>query len=167
MAKIPNSVLIEKLQSKFPLAIYGTDEASDMLNVVADPTYNVEILQYLFHEPSLKFQFLTALCGIHYPGTEKELGVICHLHSLETNTRMRLKFFLPVQNPVIRTAISVFMTANWMERETYDFYGIIFEGHPNLKRILNVDEMEAFPMRKEFPLEDPNRLDKQDKYFGR
>jgi NADH-quinone oxidoreductase subunit C len=57
--------------------------------------------------------------------------------------------------------------ANWMERETYDFFGVIFDGHPDLRRILNVDDMTAFPMRKEFPLEDPNRVDKKDFYFGR
>jgi NADH-quinone oxidoreductase subunit C len=54
-----------------------------------------------------------------------------------------------------------------MERETYDFFGIVFEGHPNLVRILNVDEMTVFPMRREYPLEDPNRVDKKDYFFGR
>ena len=60
-----------------------------------------------------------------------------------------------------------FHAANWMERETYDFYGVNFVGHPNLKRILNVDEMDYFPMRKEFPLEDQTRIDKDDEMFGR
>ena len=59
------------------------------------------------------------------------------------------------------------MSANWMERETYDFYGVNFVGHPNLIRILNVDEMTYFPMRKEFPLEDQSRIDKDDEMFGR
>jgi NADH-quinone oxidoreductase subunit C len=54
-----------------------------------------------------------------------------------------------------------------MERETYDFFGIQFEGHPDLRRILNVDEMTVFPMRREYPLEDPNRVDKKDYFFGR
>ena len=69
--------------------------------------------------------------------------------------------------PKVPTVTSVYAAANWMERETYDFYGIIFEGHPNLKRILNVDEMTIFPMRKEYPLEDNTRKDKNDEMFGR
>jgi NADH-quinone oxidoreductase subunit C len=67
----------------------------------------------------------------------------------------------------VATLTSVFQAANWMERETYDFYGVNFEGHPNLKRILNVDEMTIFPMRKEYPLEDQVRQDKNDTMFGR
>ena len=59
---------------------------------------------------------------------------------------------MPVSNPSIQSATSIFSSANWQERETFDFYGIIFEGHPNLKRIINVDEMDYFPMRKEYPL---------------
>ena len=62
---------------------------------------------------------------------------------------------------------SLYASANWMERETYDFYGIIFDGHPDLRRILNMDEMEYFPLRKEYPLQDATRTDKEDKYFGR
>jgi NADH-quinone oxidoreductase subunit C len=167
MRKVPNSTLVGRLEGKFGRGILKTEEISGMLNVVADPQYNLEILQFLYEDPALKFQFLTDLCGIHYPDQSLPLGVIYHLHSFEFNHRIRLKFFLPLENPHIRSATPLYAGANWMERETYDFFGILFDGHPNLKRILNVDEMEAFPMRKEFPLEDPNRLDKQDKYFGR
>ena len=89
------------------------------------------------------------------------------LHNLYTNVRIRLKIFLPENNPTVSTLTSVFAAANWLERETYDFYGVQFEGHPNLTRILNVDEMIIFPMRKEYPLEDQIRQDKNDFMFGR
>ena len=69
--------------------------------------------------------------------------------------------------PQVDTIIDLFSCANWMERETWDFYGIVFKGHPQLKRILNMDEMISFPMRKEFPLEDSGRTDKDDRFFGR
>jgi NADH-quinone oxidoreductase subunit C len=68
---------------------------------------------------------------------------------------------------LVPTLTTLFPAANWMERETYDFYGIIFQGHPNLTRILNVDEMIIFPLRKEYPLEDQVREDKNDQLFGR
>jgi NADH-quinone oxidoreductase subunit C len=87
--------------------------------------------------------------------------------ALTTNTRIRIKVFLTDGDVHIPTATVLWDGANWMERETYDFFGVIFDGHPDLRRILNVDDMTAFPMRKEFPLEDPNRVDKKDFYFGR
>jgi NADH-quinone oxidoreductase subunit C len=89
------------------------------------------------------------------------------LHSLVNNVRVRIKVFLPADDYHIPTATTVWNGANWMERETYDYFGVIFDGHPDLRRILNVDDMTAFPMRKEFPLEDPNRVDKKDYFFGR
>ena len=113
-------------------------------------------------------QFLTDVCGIHYPDNAgKELGVIYHLHSLQNNLRLRIKCFMPNDAPEIDTVSSVFASANWQERETFDFYGIHFTGHPDLRRILNVDEMDYFPLRKEYPLEDQTRTDKDDTYFGR
>ena len=84
-----------------------------------------------------------------------------------SNQRLRLKTYLPADNPVVSTLTPLFPAANWMERETYDFFGVIFEGHPNLKRILNVEEMIIFPLRKEYPLEDQIRDDKNDAMFGR
>ncbi len=70
-------------------------------------------------------------------------------------------------NSSFDSVVDLFKSANWQERETYDFYGIKFKNHPQLKRILNMDEMESFPLRKEFPLEDQGRTDKDDRFFGR
>ena len=96
-----------------------------------------------------------------------ELAVVYHLHNLVDNVRIRFKVFTDINQPDVYTATSLYSTANWMERETFDFYGVNFVGHPNLKRILNVDEMDYFPLRKEFPLEDQTRRDKDDEMFGR
>ena len=95
------------------------------------------------------------------------MAVVYHLHNLVDNIRLRLKVFTGIERPDIFTATKLYSSANWMERETYDFFGINFVGHPNLKRILNVDEMDYFPMRKEYPLEDQTRIDKDDEMFGR
>lgn len=164
---ISNEVLIEKLSTKFGSGIIKTEQMYDILCVTANKDINEEILHYLYDDEDLKFQFMTDLCGVHYPDELLPLCVVYHLHSLTTNTRIRFKFYLPLENPKIKTATNVYATANWMERETFDFFGIIFEGHPNLKRILNVDDMTVYPMRKEYPLEDPNRVDKKDLFFGR
>jgi NADH-quinone oxidoreductase subunit C len=83
------------------------------------------------------------------------------------NFRIRIKTFFDINHPEIATATDLWPAANWMERETYDFFGVKFKGHPNLKRILNMDEMDIFPLRKEFPLEDQTRIDKNDSMFGR
>ncbi len=126
----------------------------------------VEIIRFLYDHPDTKFIYLTTLCGIHYPELN-QIAVMYQLHNMVSNQRLRLKIYLPVESPVVPTLTPVFPSANWMERETYDFYGVIFEGHPNLKRILNVEEMIIFPMRKEYPLEDQVREDKNDTMFGR
>jgi NADH-quinone oxidoreductase subunit C len=108
------------------------------------------------------------LCGVHYPDhKDAELVVVYHLHNFVENIRLRFSIAVPMAKPDVFTASKLFESANWMERETYDFFGINFVGHPNLKRILNVEEMDYFPMRKEFPLEDQTRIDKDDEMFGR
>ena len=126
------------------------------------------IVAGLQQDEEIGFHFLTTMCGINYPESEgKELGMIYHLHSLTQNVRLRLKIFFPVADPVVPTLSDIYATANWMEREAYDFYGIIFTGHPNLIRILNVEDMDYFPMRRQYPLEDGTREDKTDLFFGR
>jgi NADH-quinone oxidoreductase subunit C len=144
------------------------EELYGMLSVTVPRDLNLKVLNFLFDEPELGFRFLTDLTAVHYPErTGEELCVVYHLHNLVENIRMRVKVYAPVEKPDVYTATGLFSGANWMERETYDFYGINFVGHPNLKRILNVDEMDYFPLRKEFPLEDQTRIDKDDDMFGR
>ena len=156
-----------KLKSRFSDGILSVDEDNDMLTMVVASDVVHELIRFLKEDDSLGFTFLTTLCGIHYPDQELQLGVIYHLHRFRDDTRIRVKSFLPVEHPVIATVTDLFSGANWMERETFDFYGIIFEGHPNLKRILNVEYLDYFPMRKEYPLEDPTREDKDNRFFGR
>jgi NADH-quinone oxidoreductase subunit C len=125
-------------------------------------------MQFLFDDEELRFRFLTDITAVHYPDRKnEELAVVYHLHNFQDNIRLRMKVFVPVASPKVFTATKLFESANWMERETYDFFGIEFVGHPNLIRVLNVDEMTYFPMRKEFPLEDSSRIDKDDEMFGR
>jgi NADH-quinone oxidoreductase subunit C len=124
------------------------------------------VLQFLKDDPELNFHFLTDLTGVQ-TADEKQLGVIYHLHNMPKNVRVRIKTFFDINTPQIPTVVDLWPAANWMERETYDFFGVQFIGHPNLVRILNVDEMDIFPLRKEYPLEDQVREDKDDKMFGR
>lgn len=139
-----------------------------MLTFNVPAAKNLEVIQYLYSDAALQFRFLTDLTAVHYPDRAgEELCVVYHLHNLVENFRLRMKAYVPVADPRIQSVTPVFSGANWMERETYDFFGVNFTGHPNLTRILNVDEMDYFPMRKEYPMEDPTRTDKDDEMFGR
>lgn len=158
---------LEKLRTRYPEALLSHEVLYDMLTVTINKEVIIPVLRYLFDDDGLHYRFLTTLCGMHIPGNEKELGVVYHLHSLENNHRIRLKAFSTLEDPHFPSVVEIFPAANWMERETYDFYGILFDGHPNLKRILNVDDFEGFPLRKDFPLEDQKREDKDDTMFGR
>lgn len=125
-----------------------------------------DVLKFLKEDAELNFHFLTDLTGVQTED-EKQLGVVYHLHNMPKNYRVRVKTFFDINKPEIPTATDLWPAANWMERETYDFFGVKFKGHPNLKRILNVEEMDIFPLRKEYPLEDQTREDKNDSMFGR
>ena len=160
-----NEIIINKIKENYAAQLLKVDESSDMLTLVIDKSVIFGLIQMLKDE--LGFSFLTDLCGIHYPDQELELGVIYHLHNLPENKRIRLKAFVSKEKPEINSIVEIFSGANWMERETFDFYGVIFLGHPNLIRILNVEYMDYHPMRKEYPLEDSTRSDKDDKFFGR
>jgi NADH-quinone oxidoreductase subunit C len=165
---ITNEYIQQKLTEKFGETVSNFQEPYGLLTFEAPKEMNLKVLQFLYDEPSLQFTFLTDLCAVHFPdNTGNELAVVYHLHNLFANVRIRFKVYTSTENPDVFTATKLFESANWMERETYDFYGVNFVGHPNLKRILNVDEMDYFPLRKEFPLEDQTRVDKDDEMFGR
>ncbi len=168
MAYLNNTELLAHLSQSLGEKILNQEDTFGMLCIEVNRNEIVDIISNLKSDENLKMQFLTDLCGIHYPDNKgKELGVVYHLHSLENNIRLRLKTFFSIEDPTCPTLTSVFDAANWMERETFDFYGIQFQGHPDLRRILNMDSMDYHPMRKEYALEDETRTDKSDKFFGR
>ena len=162
-----NYEIIDMLKARFGDELLAVDENSDLLTLTVSGNSIHDFIKYLKEEEFLQFNFLTDLTGVHYPEQELALGVVYHMHNLRQNIRIRVKTFVPLDSPAVKTVTDLFSAANWMERETYDFFGILFEGHPNLKRILNVEYLDYFPMRKEYPLEDPTREDKDDRYFGR
>jgi NADH-quinone oxidoreductase subunit C len=156
----------EKLNSQFPGAVLSAELLYDFPVIVIEHSQIHNVLKFLKEDQDLNFHFLTDLTGMQTPD-EKQLGVIYHLHNMPKNIRVRIKTFFDMAKPEIPTATDIWVGADWMERETYDFFGVRFKGHPNLRRILNVDEMDIFPLRKEYPLEDQTRDDKQDRQFGR
>src|SRR5678815_5566886 len=165
---LTNERIKERLAEKFGDEISNFEEPYGMLTFEVPKDMNLKVMQFLYDDDELNFRFLTTLCAVHYPDNEgRELAMVYHLHNLTDNVRIRFKAYLDINKPDIFTATRIFEAANWLERETYDFYGVNFLGHPNLKRILIVDEMDYFPMRKEYPLEDSTRIDKDDEMFGR
>ncbi len=165
---LTNQEIVEDVVAGFGERLFNLEEPYGLLTMTTRREDILELVKYLSSHEKFRFTFLTDITGIHIPDNEgAEFGVIYHLHSWENNIRVRIKVFLSKDDLNIPTLTGIFTGANWMERETYDFYGIIFQGHPNLKRILNMDEMDYFPMRKEYPVEDGTREDKIDALFGR
>jgi NADH-quinone oxidoreductase subunit C len=158
--------IVNILKEKFEGDVLSIETPYNFLTINLKTDNIIEIIRYLYNHPEAQFQYLTTLFGVHYPDV-KQIAVTYQLHSLVKNWRVRLRIYLPEENPVVPTLTTLFAGANWMERETYDFFGVKFQGHPDLRRILNVDDMIIFPMRKEYPLEDQVREDKQDYMFGR
>jgi len=165
---LTNTIIQQRLTEKFGELLINWEEPYGMLTFTAPKELNLKVLQFLFDDAELKFTFLTDLQAVHYPDQKgAELAVVYHLHNWTDNIRIRFKVFTDILQPDVFSATALFQSANFMERETYDFFGVNFVGHPNLIRILNVDEMDYFPLRKEFPLEDQTRIDKDDEMFGR
>lgn len=167
-SKLENQSVLELLKVKFGENIVSYEEPFDLLTVEVATDSLHDVISWLKSDPTLAISFLTNLGAVHYPDNQgRELAIVYHLHSLTNNFRIRLKAYISIEKPEIRTITDIHLSANWMERETYDFYGVQFIGHPNLKRILNEDSMDYFPMRKEYHLEDATREDKDDRFFGR
>ena len=165
---LTNEIVKQRLVEKFGEQLIDWGEPYGMLTFTAPKDLNLKVLQFLYDDEQLHFKFLADLQAVHYPDKKgAELAVVYHVHNLKDNIRIRFKVFADITKPDVFSATALFQSANWMERETYDFFGVNFLGHPNLIRVLNVDEMDYFPMRKEFPLEDQSRIDKDDEMFGR
>ena len=132
-------------------AVLGRDIAYGDLTILVDPARIVEVVTFLRDDPSCRFVSFIDLCGVDYPGRERRFDVVYHLLSPAHNTRIRIKVETDETTPV-PSIIDVYPAANWFEREAYDLYGILFSGHPDLRRILTDYGFEGHPLRKDFPL---------------
>jgi NADH-quinone oxidoreductase subunit C len=147
-----NTAVLEKLKAHFAEAILEANEFRDELTVVVPKERIVEICKFLKGDPQLQFDFLADVCGIDMYTPTKRFGVIYNLYSLKNRHRIRLKVFTEEEDPKVPTMTGIYGTANWHERETFDMFGIIFDGHPDLRRVYMPDEFEHYPLRKDFPL---------------
>lgn len=152
------------LKEKFSDKILSTEKHYDV-SVATIELHSIKETIVFLQEQG--FTFLTSCHGMHFPDSKEKFGMVYHLHDMPRNLRIRLKSFTNQEPPTFPSLTDIFPSANWMEREAYDFFGFKFTGHPDLRRILNMDSLEGWPMRKEFPLEDQARFDKDDKMFGR
>lgn len=165
---LTNQEVAEHIAEKFEGQVFDFEQPFGLLTLTTSRENILALLAHLKEHPEYQINFLTDITGIHYPDDAgREFTVVYHAHSLIHNFRIRVKVFLSKDDVHIPTAIDLYASANWMERETFDFFGIVFDGHPKLIRILNVEEMDYHPMRKEYPLEDATRQDKIDAMFGR
>jgi len=165
---LTNQEVAEGLLEKFGDQVFNFEEPYGLLTLSTTREEIIPVMEFLKDHKNYQVIFLTDITGIQYPDNKgQEFVVVYHMHSFVHNFRIRIKVAIPEADIHIPTATGLFASANWMERETYDFFGILFDGHPNLKRILNIEEMDYFPMRKEYPMEDATREDKIDALFGR
>ena len=157
-----------KVSSTFNDSVFDFKMLKDIFSFEVKPDAVHNVIEFLKTNQELNFHFLTDLTAIHFPDNDDDhqFAIVYHLHNWVENTRLLVKTYLN-QEPAVDSIIDLFKCANWMEREAWDFYGVNFKGHPQLKRILNMDEMVSHPMRKEFPMEDSGRTDKDDRFFGR
>jgi len=166
--ELTNEIIQQKLTEAFGDAVSEWAQPYGLLTLRVAPERNIDLLRFIADDKQLGFTFMTDLTAVHYPDrANEELCVVYHMHNMAANVRLRIKAYIPVAQPEIASATCIYSTANWLEREAYDFFGVQFTGHPNLIRIMNVDEMDYFPLRKEYEMEDPTRRDKDDEMFGR
>ncbi|MBX2805056.1 MAG: NADH-quinone oxidoreductase subunit C [Hyphomicrobiales bacterium] len=132
-------------------AVKAWDVTYGELTLQADADHIGNLLRHLRDDPRCRFSCLIDICGVDYPGREQRFEVVYHLLSPQLNHRIRVKVQTGVDIPV-PTVTDVFPGANWFEREIYDLYGILFSGHPDLRRILTDYGFQGHPLRKDFPL---------------
>ena len=139
------------IASSMTSAIEGQTVHAGELTLKARPDQILTVLTFLRDDPRCRFTTLIDICGADYPERERRFDVVYHLLSMQLNHRIRIKTETDEQTPVVSVA-SLFPGADWYEREAFDMYGILFSGHPDLRRILTDYGFQGHPLRKDFPL---------------
>lgn len=142
--------VVSRLKERFPEAVIETAYFRDELTVTVKKESILSLSRFLKEE--LSFDFMADICGVDYIGREPRFEVVYHLLATGSRSRLRIKVPVSGENPILDSVCSVWKAANWFEREAYDMYGISFNGHPDLRRILNPEDVGGYPLRKDFPL---------------
>jgi NADH-quinone oxidoreductase subunit C len=152
-ADLENNIALKKLRELDPEAVEDARLFRDEVTIYIRDSYLLRACEFLRDEPGLKFKFLADVTALdHYP-QEPRFEVVYHLLSLETAQRLRLKVRVSGEHPHCLSVFPVWPSANAFEREVFDLFGIVFDGHPYLRRIMLPEEWEGYPLRKDYPTE--------------
>ena len=143
---------VEKLQAQFPELFFEVRRFRDEVTVYVPREHLVAVCEFLKSDEELRYNFLSDLTGNDWPDRDPRFEVIYSLYSLHHFTRLRLKVRIPEDDCRCPTVTGVWGTANWHERETFDMFGVVFEGHPDLRRILMPDEWVGHPLRQDYEI---------------
>lgn len=146
-----SEIAVQMLKERFPDSVLDSYSFRGENTVIIKKDDIVETCKFLKDNPGLSFDFLSDLCGVDYMGREPRFEVVYHLFSISRHHRIRLKAMVG-EGENIPSVVGVWSTADWHEREAFDMYGIVFEGHPDLTRILMPDDWDGYPLRKDYPL---------------
>jgi len=149
------NLTVKKVKEKFLNSILEVTTFRGEVTVTVPKGEIFEICKFLHSDPDLQYHLLTDLCGLDFFPQTPRFGVVYHLCSLKSNQRLRLKARVGEMES-ISSVESIWKVANWYEREAYDLFGILFENHPDLRRILLWDGYEGHPLRKDYPVEGPD-----------
>lgn len=145
--------VIDLLKNRFSESIVDFHEHRGDETVLVKQESLYEILKFAKEDSSLKFDSLMDICGVDYLGQTPRFELVYHLYSIALNHRIRIKSRIPEENLMVPSAIPIWKSADWFERETYEMFGIKFEGHPHLKPLLLFEGFEGHPLRKDYPIE--------------
>ena len=144
--------ILQILNSRFPGAVESVSEYAGELTLIIKPSFLKNVCTLLRDDAELRFDSMRDLCGADYYRPDDRFEVIYNLYSIPNKFRLRLKIRVDEKKLSVDSVTGVWSTAGWHERETYDMYGIVFAGHPDLRRMYMPEEFEYYPLRKDFPL---------------
>ncbi len=147
------SPVLARLLAELPDAVLDTHASHGDATAIVDPAQLVRVFQLLRDADGLDFEMLTDLTCVDWLGQQPRFEVVYHLYSVKRNHRVRVKARVPEPSCEVDSVAGVYASANWMEREVFDLYGVRFRGHPDLRRILLYDGFDGHPLRKDYPKE--------------
>jgi NADH-quinone oxidoreductase subunit C len=147
------SAALRRLLDTYPAAVRETHARLGDATALVEASRLVELMRFLRDDADCAFDMLTDLTAVDYLGEQQRFEVVYHLYSVGKNRRLRVKARVPESAAEIDTLCELWPSANWMEREVWDLYGIRFRGHPDLRRILLYEEFQGHPLRKDYPKE--------------